>query len=211
MSQPLPPESGLGPDDFASPFGDPQEQRPRDPRSQRPTNAWAIASLVSGLLGCVPFATGIIAIITGIIGLRRANDPRYGGRPLAVGGLALGVMSVLFWLFFGGTFLGVFRATGEPRKLAQEVVRMASDGAVDAMEETASGIGRPELELLVAQMEPWGEYQDLTSYSSSINVAATVTRCHLQGSATFANGEHPFTMTLVKQGDDWKVSALEFE
>ncbi len=221
MSQ-LPPPPGVGPEDFA-PIGrvpQAQQQQPRQPGSL--TNGWAIASLVSGLLGCVPYATGAIlmgaiamgaiAIVTGIVGLRKTNDPRYTGRGPAIGGIVLGSLSLVFWLFFSTMIFGLFTATGQPRQLAQEFVKMTSDGAIDAaMERAAPTVARAELEQLATQMQEWGAHQDVTSYSSSINVTGGVTTCELQGTATFTNGERPFAMTLIKQGDAWKVSALAFE
>jgi hypothetical protein len=161
----------------------------------------------------VPYVTGLLAIITGVVGLKKANDPRYSsGRGLAIGGIVLGSLSLVFWLFFGTVFIGIFSATGQPRKLAQEFVKMTSAGAVDAaMEHASPMLDRSRVERLAVQMQEWGAYQDVTSYSSSINVAGGITTCDLKGTATFANEEHPFAMTLVKEGDAWKVSVVEFE
>ncbi len=209
----LPPlDPGLGPEDFASPFGEAPETLHGSGRPQSLANRWAITSLISGLLGCVPFVAGIVAIIAGIVGLRRANDPRYGGRPLAIGGLLLGVLSVFFWLFYGTAFFDPFLAAGEPRRVAQEFVRMASDGAIDnAIQRAAPTLARAELERLVSQIEAWGAFQDLASHSSAITVQAVISRYQFEGIATFADGEHPFTMTLQKLDNTWKVSAIKFE
>jgi len=211
MSQlPMPPE-GMTPADFA-PIGTPVG--PGTPLPPKPrVNGWAVTSLISGLAGCVPYVTGLLAIITGIVGLKKANDPRYSsGRGLAIGGIVLGSLSLVFWLFFSTVFIGIFSATGKPRDLAQEFVKMTSAGAVDAaMEHASPMLGRERVEQLSQQMQEWGAYQDVTSYSSSINVAGGITTCDLKGTATFVNEEHPFAMTLVKEGDAWKVSVLEFE
>lgn len=209
MSQLPHPPPGLGPEDFA-PIGVPQQQQRQQPGSL--SNAWAIASLVCGLLGCVPYATGAAAVVLGIVGLNKANDPRYTGRGLAIGGIVLGALSFVFWLFFSTTVFGLFTATGQPRQLAQEFVRMTSDGAVDAATARAAPhMSRAEIEQLAKRMREWGAYQDLTSDSSSLHVAGGVTTCDLSGTATFANGERPFAMTLIKEADAWKVSALAFE
>ena len=211
MSQlPMPPE-GMTPADFA-PIGTPVG--PGTPLPPKPrVNGWAVTSLISGLAGCVPYVTGLLAIITGIVGLKKANDPRYSsGRGLAIGGIVLGSLSLVFWLFFSTVFIGIFSATGQPRKLAQEFVKITSSGAVDAaMEHASPMLGRERVEQLSQQMQEWGAYQDVTSYSSSINVEGGITTCDLKGTATFVNEEHPFAMTLVKEGDAWKVSVLEFE
>ena len=211
MSQLPPPPEGINPGDFA-PIGTPVG--PGTPLPQQPrANGWAITSLVTGLLGCVPYVMGLAAVITGIVGLKKANDPRYSsGRGLAIGGIVLGSLSLVFWLFFGTVFIGIFSATGQPRKLAQEFVRMTSAGAVDAaMEHASPMLGRGRVEQLAQQMQEWGTYQDVTSYSSSIQITGGITTCDLKGTATFTNAERPFAMTLVKEGDAWKVSGLEFE
>ncbi len=217
MSQLPPPPQGMGPGDFA-PIGTPVG--PGAPLPPRPrTNGWAITSLISGLLGCVPYATGFnaviaaTAVITGIVGLKKANDPRYStGRGLAIGGIVLGSLSLVFWLFFGTLFIGLFTATGQPRALAQQFVKMTSEGAIDAaMEHTSPMFGRARVERLAEQMQEWGAYQDVTSYNPSVMVTGSITTCELKGTATFADEERPFVMTLVKEGDAWKVSGLEFE
>ncbi|HEV2294964.1 MAG TPA: DUF4190 domain-containing protein [Tepidisphaeraceae bacterium] len=211
MSQlPQPPE-GLGPEDFA-PMGVPQPEYPQRHQPGTLTNGWAIASLVSGLLGCVPYAMGVIALVTGIIGLKKTSDPRYTGRGMAIGGIVLGALSLVFWLFFSTMIFGLFKAAGQPRQLAQDFVKMTSEGAIDAaMQHAAPNVEPAEMERLAAQMQEWGACQDVTSYSSSIKVAGGLTTCEVQGTATFADAERPFAMTLIKQGDAWKVSRLVFD
>jgi prepilin-type processing-associated H-X9-DG protein len=59
------------------------------------SNGWAIASLVSGLFGCL-FIPGIVAIVTGIIGLNNTRDPRVGGKGMAITGIVLGGVFMLF-------------------------------------------------------------------------------------------------------------------
>ena len=59
-------------------------------------NGLAVTSLVFGIIGfCIPILGGIVAIITGILGLSRTKDPRVGGRGLAIAGLVLGCISIL--------------------------------------------------------------------------------------------------------------------
>src|SRR5688500_16260211 len=197
MSQlPMPPE-GMTPADFA-PIGTPVG--PGTPLPPKPrVNGWAVTSLISGLAGCVPYVTGLLAVITGIVGLKKANDPRYSsGRGLAIGGIVLGSLSLVFWLFFGTVFLGIFSATGQPRKRAQEFVRMTSAGAVDAaMEHASPMLGRGRVEQLAQQMQALGAYLDVTSYSGSIDVNGGITTCDLKVTAAFPNAERPFEMSLV--------------
>lgn len=80
----------------------------------RQTNALAIVSLISGILGwtLLPFLGSLAAIVTGHIarGQIRREPTRYDGDGLAIGGLVLGWASVILGilgviaiiLFFGG-------------------------------------------------------------------------------------------------------------
>ncbi len=212
MSQLPPPPQGLGPGDFA-PIGVPQPNQRAFPQPASRANGWAIASLSSGLLGCVPYVTGVAAVILGIIGLKRAADPRYAsGRGMATGGVVLGALSLVFWLFFSSLFIGLFTAQGQQTKVAEEFVKLTSGGSVDAaMERAGPLLGRGRVEQLAIEMQAWGACQDVISHRSAIQVAGGFTTCELRGAAMFASGEHPFTMTLLKEGDAWKVSGLEFE
>lgn len=66
------------------------------PPPHRPTSGWALASLIVGIVGfCVPVLGGVIATITGIIGIIRTRDGKLGGRGMAVAGLVLGMISLL--------------------------------------------------------------------------------------------------------------------
>jgi Domain of unknown function (DUF4190) len=57
-------------------------------------NIMAVASFVCALLGCVPFLS-ILAVIFGIIGLRKTKDPRIGHMGLAIAGIVLGCLCTL--------------------------------------------------------------------------------------------------------------------
>ena len=66
------------------------------PGGPQQTTGWAVASLVSGILGfCLPVLGGLVAIVTGIIGLVRTRDPRVGGKGLAIAGISVGVVSIV--------------------------------------------------------------------------------------------------------------------
>ena len=60
---------------------------------QRQTSGSAVASLICGILGCVPLITGLLAVILGVMGLRATKNPKYTGRGMAVAGLILGLIS----------------------------------------------------------------------------------------------------------------------
>ncbi|WP_147796629.1 DUF4190 domain-containing protein [Cellulomonas sp. Y8] len=62
------------------------------------TDGVSIAALVTGILG-----TGVVAIVLGILGLRRTKRDGTQGRGLAIAGLVLGGLGVLSWVVIGVT------------------------------------------------------------------------------------------------------------
>jgi len=80
----------LGPDyatGFAQMYGQPVPEN----------SGMAIASLVCGLLICVPLCS-LLAIIFGIIGIRQTGSGRRGGQGMAIAGLVLGAVGLVFFL-----------------------------------------------------------------------------------------------------------------
>ena len=59
------------------------------------TSGLAIASLVLSIIGMIVPLVGIVGIILGIVALTRMKDPRVGGKGLAIGGIAVGCVSIL--------------------------------------------------------------------------------------------------------------------
>ena len=59
------------------------------------TSGLAIASLVLSIIGILFFPAGLIGIVLGIVALTRMKDPSVGGKGLAIGGIAVGVVSIL--------------------------------------------------------------------------------------------------------------------
>src|SRR5215813_5339276 len=98
MSQFPPPQPPPPPQFPPQPgFGPPMPYPP-----QKQTNGLAIGSLVFGILGCVPVVTSLLAVILGFAGLRKARDPRYGGKGVAIAGLLLGLLGLVGWASAGG-------------------------------------------------------------------------------------------------------------
>ncbi|WP_329459364.1 DUF4190 domain-containing protein [Streptomyces sp. NBC_01497] len=76
----------------------------------RPGNGMAVAALVLGIVACVLFWTvfggivlGVVAIVLGFVGARRARGGRAPRRGMAVVGVVLGVLG----LIAGGVILGL--------------------------------------------------------------------------------------------------------
>lgn len=95
------------------PYG--QQQSHQQPYQQQPysthgssgagSNAPAIAALITGiialLLSWIPginllgFLLAIVAIVTGVIGMKKAGQPGGSGKGLAIGGLVTGILAIL--------------------------------------------------------------------------------------------------------------------
>ena len=74
---------------------------PPEPEAPRPaaegTNGLAIASLICGILGCVPGAS-IAAVVMGHMALGRIKRSGQGGRGMAIVGLILGYVGIVGWI-----------------------------------------------------------------------------------------------------------------
>ncbi len=65
-------------------------------------NGVALSSLVCSLLGTLTltFSCGLVAIVTGVIGLVQFDKEKETGRWMAITGLVIGIIEVLFVLLF---------------------------------------------------------------------------------------------------------------
>ncbi|HVM14516.1 MAG TPA: hypothetical protein VM287_09315, partial [Egibacteraceae bacterium] len=108
------PSNSSGPSQWSS-WDQPAGGHP--PQQQQP-NGVAIAALVCGivalLLSWIPLINllavvlGIAAIVTGALGIRRANLPGYGQKGLAVGGLVTGGIAFLLSVVILIGLVGLF-------------------------------------------------------------------------------------------------------
>lgn len=82
------------------------------------TNGMAIASLIFGLLGFFcPLVCGVVGLILGIVGLQKTKDPQVGGKGLAIAGISISAISLIF-----GIIIGIMIAAAIPsmrRSIAQ--------------------------------------------------------------------------------------------
>jgi hypothetical protein len=181
---------------------------------QRKTSGAAIASLVFGLLGCIPFITGLLAVVCGILGISKTKDPRYSGRGMAIAGLLLGLLSIVLWGVFGSGMYALY-AYGKPaREAANQFARDLSAGSVQAAQaESTSTITREELETAVKTMKPWGALKDTTLpvvvMSKSTGSAETV---DVGGVAQFQSAPQvAYFAHLIKQNGQFKVDGFFFQ
>lgn len=104
---PPPPSNEPGGQQWQSP-SQPAGDQPPPPQQQSQSNGVAVAALVCGILALVlswipvinvlSVILGVVAIVTGVMGIRRASLPGLGQKGIAVGGLVTGVIAVLLSL-----------------------------------------------------------------------------------------------------------------
>jgi hypothetical protein len=166
------------------------------------TSGTAIASLVLGILGCVPWITGFLAVLFGIFGIRSTSNPAVRGRGMAIAGLVLGLLSILGWTSIGGLMYVGIRATGPARIESRLFLKELSQGDVNAaMKRCAPGVSQALVQQSSDQMQAWGPYQDATFISFNVNRANSQTVSNVAGSVRFQNANKSVSFTLIKEPD----------
>lgn len=211
MSQYPPPTPGNVPPNYGQPtsFGQPGAG-PYDVPAQK-TSVAAIISLITGILGCF-IITGLIAIITGIIGIKQTGKPGVKGRGLAITGLTLGLFFGLVGAVGVAGFYGLWKyglAQLENGRTFTNAV-IAGDYAT-AMQYTS--MPREEVESLGEQMKDWGTITDLklegTRTSRGVGEPQQVV---LTGSVTFSNaGQKSFELIMGESDGSLKVAGIHFK
>lgn len=132
------------------------------PAVQR-TSAAAITSLICGILCCIPLLTGLIAVITGIIGIRATSSPSVKGRAAAIAGLILGLLSLVLW---GGAALLVkqhLRTSGPEHDFAMGYFKDIQAQNFDAaLANSTDKMTESGLRALADEMKPWGKLDSCT-------------------------------------------------
>lgn len=177
---------------------------------QRESNVAAIISLICGILGCVPILTGLLAIILGVVGLRKASKPNVGGKGMAIAGLILGVISVGAWSLFGGGMYKLW-AYGEPaRQAARQFAVDLGAGNVDAAAaKVTPSIKREQLVAVSDALKAAGGVQDTTMPVFKSETMNGQTKFALVGVAQLPNNKTTaYLVLLVKEGDAFKVDGF---
>lgn len=180
------------------------------------TNGLALASLIVSIAGfCVLFVGGLVGLVLGILGLRKARDPNVGGRGMAVAGIVLGVLSFLTsFIIVGSIYYGIHAAfkVSEPQRLVarQFVQDLSSSDPAAASKEATGNLTPSELNAMGDKLHALGTFKDMTSSNININDNNGVMTCTLHGVAVFTNGTQTYDITLTRVGNAWKVSQAKF-
>jgi hypothetical protein len=203
-------------DEHTPPSSPPPFRPGEGPPPPAEANGPAIASLVCGLLGCIPVVTGLAAVVLGILGIRKASDPRVGGRGMAIVGLILGLVSLAVWLFLGMSlatgFYFLAQATAPAADVAERFTRALSTGDVDgALAESVPGTDRAALAAQAERMKDWGPLKSIGRSAVDLRVTNGKARVELKGVAVFEKTSRPYAMTLVQDPGGDKVSEFRFD
>jgi hypothetical protein len=183
-------------------------------QQQRRTSGAAVASLIFGILGCIPFITGLLAVICGILGIAKTKDPRYSGRGLAIAGLLLGLLSIVLWGVFGSGAYALY-AYGKPaRNTANQFARDLSAGDVQAAQSRCTPtVTREEIETAIKTMKPWGALKETTLPIFLMNKSTgSAETAEVGPVAIFQNAPNvAYFAHLVKENGQFKVDGFFFQ
>jgi hypothetical protein len=185
------------------------------PPAARRTSGVAIASFILGLLGCIPWITGALAVVLGIAGLRKTRNAQVGGKGFAVAGLILGLLSFIGWSLWGTAMFGIvatlIHASAPQRALARQMLGDLGDQDLPAAHSiAASDLSPADLQSLADKVKPWGTLQDATTLSVNISDDNGVKKTTLTGVAQFAKGSHAYSISLTQENNEWKIGKVDF-
>jgi Domain of unknown function (DUF4190) len=175
----------------------------------RRTSGAAIASLVLGIVGCVPFITGILAIVLGVIGIRKTREPTVGGKGLAIAGLVLGIISVVVWSVCGAA-LGIGYVESRPAGVvAKQFLHDVAAGNTNGAMANSVNFTAAQIQSQTASMSTYGALQSIRITSFYFTSSNGQTVMLLSGSALYSNGPRTCSFRLVKQGGVYKVAGYK--
>jgi uncharacterized membrane protein len=175
-------------------------------------SAAAVASLVLGILGCVPLITSMLAIVFGIAGLRATGSPHVQGRGLAIAGLVLGCIGVLGWGGGGAGVWGVWVHTHPERILAEQFINNLSQGNITAASaQCTNNVSKQQLIDAAAKLQGWGPLFPARATQAGFNFNNGSETGNVIGQIILQNGPpHTFVMGTAKQQGQWKVDSFNF-
>lgn len=176
------------------------------------TSGAAIASLICGILGCIPVITSLLAIILGFVGISATGKPGVSGRGLAIGGLILGIVGLLGWGIGG---YGMYWGVGKLQQLAGDGVKQFLQPIIEgdlskAMTETS--MNQAEVAALREKIAEWGTLSNVKMSLNGMNAQNVNGQSHIvmRGTATFSKaGDKQFRVVLDDKASPGKVKVKE--
>lgn len=204
-------------DDFDEPPPGFDERGPTDPNSPPwppPVSGKALASLIFGVMFCLPLLPSVLATLFGMMGLRETRDGSRSGRRFAVAGVILGGLGVAAWLLMGSrVYLFVSLITVESNRatvVAEAFLHELADGKVDAaLARTAPATPREPLAAAAHAMEDWGRFDSVSTPLLPVFAGTAIRRWELEGTATFARADREVYIRLVSDGTTYRVEQFQ--
>jgi hypothetical protein len=183
-----------------------------DPNAPRGSNGPAIASLILGIIGCVPFITGLCAVLLGIVGIRKSSrEPLIGGKGLAIAGLILGLLSITGWGIISGV-LGTMYVQSKPATIvAQQFLQDISAGNIDAALANSSGLTADQLQTLSKQIAPFGTLNSTKLFGFNFTSRNGQSVIPISGVAYFSKGPKSCALEMIKTGGTYKVTSCQVQ
>jgi hypothetical protein len=173
-------------------------------------NFWAWCCVVSGAALFVPYVTGVVAWIFGVLGLRACNLLDVRGRKFARAGMILGAVNVVGWSCFFG-FLAM--VGGEEKSLAKRFVNEVAQGNVRAAaEDCLRHTNQAELEGLSKKVNGWGGLKGVSIGRIGREINGEEESGEVDGVLwTGDGGEHHFDLAMVNAFGRWWVTSAKWE
>jgi hypothetical protein len=175
-------------------------------------NGMAVASLICGLLFCIP-ALGLLAVILGLAGFSKGKDPRRGGRGLAVAGIILGLLCLAgqggigYFAYWGYGQIKAFLVptTGLLQTLGNNDIK----GARQFVTPTVTDADLASAQATFSTMGEFLRFDNPVYSKSTVNGVTTYT---LSGKAVFGKGSCNMTISFDKDSQgNIKVSKLKVD
>ena len=177
------------------------------------TSAAAVASLVFGLILCIPGLTGLIAVICGAVGIGATKNPAVHGRGMAVSGFILGILNIVLWGTVGIGAAQWWKMTVPQRALGRQFITDLSQGNKDAaIAECTNNVTADQLDQQIDWFKTRGPIQKTMVFGNSIKDANGAISGAAYGFITFSNGQgRSFNLRLIDEQGTWKVDAFQFQ
>jgi hypothetical protein len=169
------------------------------------TSAAAITSFVLGLVGCIPYLTGIAAVVLGFLAIRKSRDPSVTGKGLAIAGIVLGTINVLGWSGFAA-FLGYGYVESKPAEaVATQFLTDVSNGNTQGAM-AKSGATAAQIQKYHTEFVPLGTLRSVSYTGFNVSSWNGHLVMRVSGTATFSTGQKACTFSLVKTSGGYKVT-----
>lgn len=181
------------------------------------TSGFAVASLICGILACIPFLTSLLAVVFGLIGLKQTRQRGINGRAMAVVGLILGFVGLVGWGAGGFAayrgYHALMDAIQGPRTEASALFSdLAAGDLVEARARLSPEISEDQLRQTSEQIKPLGEFKSISLRSVDTSTVNDQKIFKLGGIAMFEQGTADFDVEIASHPTmGWTIRSYRLE